>query len=67
MAAVQITVSGTAQDVSNLIEIDTDFYVANAAVFVANTFQLNNKYDNLIIVDVVGTTTGTTTDPESWE
>jgi len=66
MAAVQITVSGTAQDVSNLIEIDTDFYVANSPFFIANTFQLNNKYDNLIIVDVVGTTTGAT-DPESWE
>jgi len=66
MASVQITVSGSAQDVTALHIVD--FNAANTVVFLANTFQLNNKYDNLIIVDVVGTTAGTTTtDPESWE
>lgn len=66
MANVQITVSGTAQDVTKLIEVEHNLYVSNTVVFAANTFQLNNKYNSLFFVGPVITATAEA-DPESWE
>lgn len=64
MANVQITVSGTAQDVTALHIVDFD--AANTVVFLANTFSINNKFDRLIEVGPAITATAAA-DPESWE
>lgn len=66
MAALQITVSGTAQDVTALHIVD--FNAANTVIFLANTFSINNKYDLLIEAGPAITATAATTaaNPESW-
>jgi len=67
MANVQITVSGSAQDVTALHIVDYD--IANTVVFLANTFSINNKYDRLIEVGptITATASAAAADPESWE
>lgn len=68
MAALQITVGGSAQDVTALHIVDFD--AANTVVFLANTFSINNQYDRLIEVGPAITATvaaAAAADPESWE
>lgn len=67
MAALQITVGGSAQNVAALYDIENE--ILDATTFQPNRFLLNNKYTSLIITDpvITSTNTGAAADPESWE
>ena len=72
MAALQITVGGSAQNVTALYIIEDE--ILDATTFAANTFQLNNKYNSLIETGPVITDSGAgsgggggvVVNPESW-
>ena len=71
MAALQITVGGSAQNVTALHLIENE--VLDAVTFSADTFSLTNKYSSLIETGPVfsassgGGAGGTPASPESWE
>jgi hypothetical protein len=64
MAALQITVSGSAQDITALHLVDFD--AANTVVFLSEKLKMNDQYDYVFVVgpSISGTTTATI---ESWE